>query len=299
MICSNILVLLMTTFLVNGLTIPRNVPDNNGGLTKRSHLIKPLAVYNVQQQPTKVKASESESPLTNAQRMAAGMLPAFPRVLEGLVPPRARKQSKRGNEGGSTPSPGTVWIPEEPKMDHPTIIFSDTDDASVKKEVSFDIKIFDKMSSTLYISSNGVLSFKKGTSDGYNTALPTHANDFPSYSVMPFWDDLYYSGYQDHVTFQTDAHSFQVKYQARSHSESGYIDVHIYYITSKPGVFYLYYGSDTTLDGDSATVGAQGGSVKNGNSKYVSYDYDTAKTITPGLKLVIDTNGSGKIQKAS
>ncbi|WRT70635.1 uncharacterized protein IL334_007633 [Kwoniella shivajii] len=241
--------------------------------------------------PTKVQKRHAK-PLTNAERMSAGMLPAFPKVLERTVPLRTRKQYKRNSKRQDpAPSGGSTTPPTEPAQLTATDLASTDDDNVFSRALAFPVQIFDRSSSTLYISTNGLLSINAGTSSLSNSALPTTDTNIPSYAVMPFWEDLYYyetSG--GGVSFRSDDTSFNLRYYGTSLNEDGVVDINVYYTTSNPGIFYTYYNSDNTATGSEATIGAQG------KPKYVQYDYRAANSVGPGTTLV--TNGDGSVTKS-
>ncbi|MCE7741826.1 MAG: carboxypeptidase regulatory-like domain-containing protein [Candidatus Heimdallarchaeota archaeon] len=92
------------------------------------------------------------------------------------------------------------------------------DDVCKSINLQFDFFFYDHFFSTIYIDSNGVLSFLELDSLTWNRwGIPT---DWYNYIIAPFWDDLYAS---NNVYYRSTPDYFAVTYW--------------YYITTSPGYF--------------------------------------------------------------
>ncbi|WVR03433.1 hypothetical protein IAU60_000424 [Kwoniella sp. DSM 27419] len=241
-------------------------------------------------------ATESR-PLTNAERLRSGMTPAFPAPLAGAVPSRIRRQTTRSRvrRDPACASPAPVTFPPHPVQNNPVKPFGNTvvDDAYVTITTSFPMKMFDLSSDTLFLDSNGFVSFQRGADEDYDyqpTGLPTDST-VPPYAVFPYWIDLIARpSYNQFITVQSDATSLSIRWKTGISGISGTIaDFWLYYTTQSPGRSFAYYDQMKGADGSSATVGAQG------NGAFALYERNTAGTVSDGLQVALDTTCGGSV----
>ncbi|KAL8952806.1 MAG: hypothetical protein Q9222_001310 [Ikaeria aurantiellina] len=138
----------------------------------------------------------------------------------------------------------------------------DIDDTYTSVSLPFPLQIGRNASTTVYVTSNGVLSLYSGTGDFENTGIPT--TDLPAYSLCPFWDDTYiYEGNSQGIFYQIDGGNRVTFEYYLSHFSAAaeYYHFLVTYSRTQPGIFnYTYY--QVSDSGSSATVGAQYGDGK-------------------------------------
>ncbi|EJD54205.1 hypothetical protein AURDEDRAFT_118769 [Auricularia subglabra TFB-10046 SS5] len=226
--------------------------------------------------------------LSNAERLAKGFAPAWPESLQHYS--RSRYPSRRDPTARwpwaerNTDMPAAA-SPAHVVLTNPTPLYVGNDNWDDLYQVivlPFPIQIYDRTSTTIFVSTNGLLSFDSGSPFYYNLALPEL--DIPPYTVLSFWDDTYISVNTNqgiyYQIFNGDTVSIEYffsHYQDRAR----YFHYTVTTSTTNPGVFIVNY-YEIADNGASATVGAQGG------GQYVQYSF-MSPVIQGGTALIIDT----------
>jgi len=85
----------------------------------------------------------------------------------------------------------------------------------------FEFPFYDETFSTVYISSNGWLSFVNPTPSSYsNIPFPLSIPDY-HYMIAPFWDDLLTTGYTGHVNVKSYPTLWVIEYEDMLHASNG------------------------------------------------------------------------------
>jgi hypothetical protein len=177
---------------------------------------------------------------------------------------------------------------------NPTPIFAGSegviyDDDYRTVEAPFPVGVFGSSSSTVYVSTNGILSLGSGAIAFTNKELPTTA--VPSISIMPYWDDLFIlndqicgAGITYDVYETSRGQTFTVEYYLSSGGGAGlseHFTVSLY--EDSPGlVRYVYY--KTSQHGNSATVGLQNGQL------FSQFSFNSFNSIPDQFFIEIDTS---------
>jgi hypothetical protein len=154
----------------------------------------------------------------------------------------------------------------------------------------FEVSVWGTKSSTLYISTNGIISL---TSDPL-TAQPSQ--DLPDYSlpagalIMPYFGrSSIFSGYRQHITAMvsgtTCALAVTLVFALASRCDSvAPINFSVIFYQNNPGVFDFYYG-DVYDGGSHGLIGIQ----NSYQSRSLEYEYADSGTVWNGLQVHIDT----------
>jgi hypothetical protein len=142
------------------------------------------------------------------------------------------------------------------------------DDGHVQLDLGFSFKFYGNLYSTVYVSTNGFMTFNPVTATWYsNVAIPTAA--VPNNLICPFWDDLD-GRTQGTVHYKQDGNRFIIQYTNwQKYSGTGSLTFQI--VLYSGGKILIYYNNMTgTLN--SATVGIENSTgtvglqvVKDGN----------------------------------
>ncbi|KAM0468233.1 hypothetical protein ACHAP7_011139 [Fusarium lateritium] len=169
------------------------------------------------------------------------------------------------------------------------------DDSFRTVEVPFSVGVFGSYSTTVYVSTNGVLSLEQGSTAFINRELPSNA--VPPISIMPYWDDLYIldeevcsTGITYEVHETSRGNTFTVEYYLGSGGDiSGTTDhFTVSFYEQLPGlVRYVYY--KTLINGQGATVGLQNGQL------FSQFSYNSAGSIPDQFYIEIDTSSGDAI----
>lgn len=182
-------------------------------------------------------------------------------------------------------------------LDNPIILYDSSrtwDDYYSPIEVPFPVQIYDANSTTVYVSTNGLLSLGFGSSAYSNGPLPEVAIPGQSRPVSPstifaFWDDTYIAeGTKQGIYYQIfNNDTITIEYYFSHFSDSQrYFHYAVTASSGNPGVFTVNY-YEISDSGASATVGSQG-LAADGSGPFVQYSFDEPK-ILPGTILSIDT----------
>ncbi|KAG7419517.1 hypothetical protein Forpe1208_v002176 [Fusarium oxysporum f. sp. rapae] len=175
---------------------------------------------------------------------------------------------------------------------NPTPIFdseSAFDDGYRNVVPPFPIEVYGVGSTDVYVGTNGFVPLNDGSSSYNNGPLP--AQNLPSISIMPYWDDLviragtcntgiYYDVYEtDH------GNTFTIEWQLGSIGLGAGTGEHFSatFYEDFPGlVRFEYY--QTTKHGSSATVGLQN------EQQYSQYSYNQDNSVPDQFFVEIDTS---------
>jgi hypothetical protein len=172
------------------------------------------------------------------------------------------------------------------------------DDAFYKLSLDFPLTLYGHSSSILWVTDNGMMCLDDNTdARAKRTGQPLPYRDgIPNYSIFPFWTDLLIVRGKPHgvyyeVTGQAPNRALVVEwYVTRYSQEDQYFHFNVRMEEANPGVVEAKY-YEAVDKGAKCTVGVQG------PSNHLQFSYNEAK-ITPGLKLVFDTN-AGTIQSTN
>ncbi|KAI7762851.1 hypothetical protein LZL87_008292 [Fusarium oxysporum] len=175
---------------------------------------------------------------------------------------------------------------------NPTPIFdseSAFDDGYRSVVPPFPIDVYGVGSTDVYVGTNGFVSLNDGSSSYNNGPLP--AQNLPSISIMPYWDDLVIRAgtcntgiYYD--VYETDrGNTFTIEWQLGSIGLGAGTCEHFSatFYEDFPGlVRFEYY--QTTKHGSSATVGLQN------EQQYSQYSYNQDNSVPDQFFVEIDTS---------
>ncbi|KAH7172859.1 hypothetical protein DER46DRAFT_657528 [Fusarium sp. MPI-SDFR-AT-0072] len=175
---------------------------------------------------------------------------------------------------------------------NPTPIFdseSAFDDGYRNVVPPFPIEVYGVGSTDVYVGTNGFVPLNDGSSSYNNGPLP--AQNLPSISIMPYWDDLVIRAgtcntgiYYD--VYETDrGNTFTIEWQLGSIGLGAGAGEHFSasFYEDFPGlVRFEYY--QTTNHGSSTTVGLQNG------QQYSQYSYNQDNSVPDQFFVEIDTS---------
>ncbi|WWC85732.1 uncharacterized protein L201_000598 [Kwoniella dendrophila CBS 6074] len=215
--------------------------------------------------------------LTNAERFAKGLNPATPKSLDRSVPSKVRKQLSKSltKRGPACPSASPIAFPSEPPSPSTILSNEQLEDFTFTVNLPFPVQIFGSTSNTIYVNNNGFISLSNPDNyfpgrmynTGENVALPAHGKTADSpllYALFAYWDDLYIYYDITYMSVGYDNKSVTLKFLERANAGDTRVSFTVYYTTDSPGRWYIYYDGDHYADGDSATIGAQGGAELDG-----------------------------------
>lgn len=159
----------------------------------------------------------------------------------------------------SDQSGGPVYTWQEISATGRRLVQSDGDDAMEAINLSFSFPFYDRSFTTVYVSSNGFLTFAGNTLNPYiNYTLP--CQNMPDYTIAGFHDDLF-PDRQGDIYCLDDGNRFIVQYQNVAVGSYGTATFQI--VLEKTGAFLMYY---KTMSGtvNRATIGFQNGSHNDG-----------------------------------
>ncbi|KAF4426517.1 hypothetical protein FACUT_9827 [Fusarium acutatum] len=180
---------------------------------------------------------------------------------------------------------------------NPTPIFdseSTNDDSARSVVAPFPIEVFGAGSTSVFVTTNGVISLDDYSTSYANNVLPFE--NLPSISIMPYWDDLivragacntgiYYDVYESER-----GNTFTIEWQLGSIGLGASTGEHFSasFYEDFPGVVrFEYY--QTTKHGSSATVGLQNG------QQYSQYSVNQDDSIPDQFYIVIDTSSGDAV----
>ncbi|KAF5557257.1 hypothetical protein FNAPI_5469 [Fusarium napiforme] len=205
-------------------------------------------------------------------------------------------QTTTTTEAETTTAEGTTTTAAEPVcaqtlvLANPTPIITraDTDDGNQGFTAPFPIGVFGASSTSVFVSSNGLLSLDTGSDAYSNGALPH--SDIPAVSILPYWDDQSFrrdicntGAFYD--VYETDrGQTLTVEWYVGSVESSGFKEHYsASFYQDYPGLVRFEYYT-TTKHGGSATIGVQSG------QDYTQYSYDQENAVPDRFYVEIDTS---------
>lgn len=208
--------------------------------------------------------------------------------------------SKTGYTAGTSSVSGSVTPPDQYTLSPgtyswtsdsgATTVLSSGDDVSVSVPLGFGFPFYGTTYDSVYVNSNGFLSFTSSSAYFSNTNIPNSAD--PNALIAVFWDDLYIdSALSGSITYKkigTSPDSFGVITwkNIRRYGVSSDTATFQAVISERSGIIKLQYADvsfgDTNYDaGASATVGIEDQDGTEG----LQYSYNQA-ALNPGQALV-------------
>ncbi|CAF1431045.1 unnamed protein product [Adineta steineri] len=164
-----------------------------------------------------------------------------------------------------------------------------TDDAIQQVSLSVKVTLYNYTTSSVTVSSNGLLCLGSCTNAYSNQYLPTTSVGGPT--AFGFWDDLeIYSGIGQMVYYATSGTApnrittfeYYISYYA---SPSSYFHFQIIFYENLPNVVkYVYF--EIFNGGSSATIGVQ----KSSSGPSITYSVNQAYAVAYNTTLIFDTN---------
>ncbi|KAL6922947.1 hypothetical protein FSST1_000221 [Fusarium sambucinum] len=146
---------------------------------------------------------------------------------------------------------------------------------------------------TIYISSNGIVSLGSGADAYVNEDLPS--NSIPNIAYLPYWDDLYLSRtHKNTIVYEVFDGKFgteaTIEWLVTKSGSSSIFHFDISFLQNQPNaVRFRYY--TTPSKGSSATVGIQ----DQDNGKVIKIEYNTANSIADGTAIIMDTESGSQV----
>ncbi|CAF4705720.1 unnamed protein product [Rotaria sp. Silwood1] len=163
------------------------------------------------------------------------------------------------------------------------------DDKYFTITVPFNITLYNTTTTSITVTTNGVICLQTCSTTFTETALPTSA--FSGATILPYWDDLYiYANTSQGIYYQKQGNApnqtFIVEYYCSHYQQStDYYNFQVIFFENMPGVVqFIYY--EVTDEGASSTVGVQDSS----SGPFVQYSFDQASSVTQNMTLIFDTN---------
>ncbi|MCD5380844.1 hypothetical protein LR004_02855, partial [Candidatus Gracilibacteria bacterium] len=143
------------------------------------------------------------------------------------------------------------------------------DDSSKNVNLGFTFPFNGSTYSTVWISSNGMLSFSSSNIDYRNRTLPFNSE---AQSIYPYWDDLNPTN-GGNITYGSigtgDGQHFVVSWNSVPHYPS-YGSYSFQVVLYKNGNIRFRYNSSNSINGSSATIG-----VQENTSNYDQHSYNS------------------------
>ncbi|CAF3811607.1 unnamed protein product [Rotaria magnacalcarata] len=163
------------------------------------------------------------------------------------------------------------------------------DDSIATIALPLSISLYNYSTSSVTVSSNGVICLG-GCSTAYaNTVLP--ASSFSGPTAFGYWDDLYITNSTSQNIYYAVSGAMPNRTTTFEIFATHYAQVNQYYhfqiifYENLPNVVkYLYFEASDT--GSSATIGVQ----KSSSGPSMTYSVDQTNSVTPNMTLIFDTN---------
>ncbi|XEU94937.1 hypothetical protein FSHL1_000221 [Fusarium sambucinum] len=171
---------------------------------------------------------------------------------------------------------------------NPTPVFDDNidhDDESAPIVLPFGIG--PNGATTIYISTNGIVSLGSGADAYLNEDLPTES--IPAIAYLPYWDDMYLSRtYKNTIVYEV----FDGRFGPEATIEwivgkgtNAMFHFDISFLQRQPNAVRFRYYTTSSRQGASATVGTQ----NRDNGKVIKIEYNTPDSIADGTAIILDT----------
>ncbi|CAF4073163.1 unnamed protein product [Rotaria sp. Silwood2] len=139
------------------------------------------------------------------------------------------------------------------------------DDKYFTISVPFNITLYNTTTTSITVTTNGVICLQSCSTTFTETALPTSA--FSGATILPYWDDLYiFANTSQGIYYDkqgnTPNRTFIIEYYCSHYQQStDYYNFQVVFFENMPGIVqFIYY--EVTDEGASATVGIQGNEAK-------------------------------------
>ncbi|KAG5657954.1 hypothetical protein KAF25_006905 [Fusarium avenaceum] len=152
-------------------------------------------------------------------------------------------------------------------------------------------------STTVYVSTNGVVSVGAGTDEFNNDALPSE--NLPAIAFAPYWDDLYLSRSRGHtIVYEVFNGQFgnevTFEFLIGRFIDNGLFHFEVSFLESQPNaVRFQYY--TTPEKGSSATVGIQ----NRNTGKFILVEYNEANSIADGAAVIMSSDSGAQIDSST
>lgn len=171
-------------------------------------------------------------------------------------------------ENGDLNGPTFSWFEISPNAGGPGTLSGITgDDTYSSFPLPFSFRLYGQNFTSVYVGSNGILTFNSGVTTFTNQALPTSTL---GHAVVPFWDDLNPgSGGDISYYYHAAENAFIVEFRAVHHYPSGSpetFQVWLYNVATNPGPngdSQIRIQYQTVASGGSCTIGTQNGTIAN------------------------------------
>lgn len=180
-----------------------------------------------------------------------------------------------------------------PSLSDPTVLVSDSqsvDDDFYSVSLPFAIGAFDVYDTTVFVSTNAMVTLGSGTPVWYSRPLPD--DSVPDLTVFAYWFDLVYLGSPGHgvryeifngpqgrqVTFEWRGLNYATK-TLRFHIQLSFYE-------DFPGRLNASFIT-TANKGEGATIGAQNRRVPT----FLQWSYDTPGSVPDGTYVLLETDG--------
>ncbi|WWC58040.1 uncharacterized protein I303_100575 [Kwoniella dejecticola CBS 10117] len=216
--------------------------------------------------------------LTNAERLAQGMLPAMPKGLERKFAIETDKRSADGKNKRQAVCPSARPIAFPPHREDPVdILFQFTANTYESILLPFEARIGNTRSNMLSIGSNGFVQFASGQgATELDDGIPT--TTLASTALAVYWDALDYTDNLESVRYAINSTSLTIHYYAQLQE-----------MPNENLIFTIYYDTNSeNSSGDSATIGWQDG------DQYTLFNYHVHGTIQAFMRLALDTTCPGR-----
>ncbi len=253
---------------------------------------------------TFVPAARPASPAESGPRVTGGIAVSAdkgggPGFTSALAPAAATAPVLRtGQNGGysfddSTEPGGPVYAFTSIAGTGMAVSLSD-DDASGAITLPFAFPFYGTNQTSIYIGSNGILSFGAGTSVFTNVAIPAAAA--PNNFIAPFWDDLVPSS-GGTIHYQTVGSTFVVQYSGVPRFPAGTGSASFQAILKPTGEITVTYQAIPTTN-NSATIGIENATGSLGLQASFDEAYavpNFAVRFRPARTWLTTSNGAGTV----
>ncbi|KAJ4189580.1 hypothetical protein NW759_016763 [Fusarium solani] len=180
-----------------------------------------------------------------------------------------------------------------PSLSNPTVLVSDSqsvDDDSYSVSLPFAIGAFDVYDTTVFVSTNAMVTLGSGTRVWYSRPLP--ADTVPEVTVFAYWFDLVYRGFPGHgVRYEifNGPQGRQVTFEWRGlnyATQTLRFHIQLSFYEDFPGRLNASFIT-TANKGEGATIGAQNRRIPT----FLQWSYNTPGSVPDGTYVLFETDG--------
>ncbi|KAH7267922.1 hypothetical protein B0J15DRAFT_357553, partial [Fusarium solani] len=178
-----------------------------------------------------------------------------------------------------------------PSLSNPTVLVSDSqsvDDDSYSVSLPFAIGAFDVYDTTVFVSTNAMVTLGSGTRVWYSRPLP--ADTVPEVTVFAYWFDLVYRGFPGHgVRYEifNGPQGRQVTFEWRGlnyATQTLRFHIQLSFYEDFPGRLNASFIT-TANKGEGATIGAQNRRIPT----FLQWSYNTPVSVPDGTYVLFET----------